>query len=343
MRVDMQNSNKKIIFSVIMPCYNSEEYVKNAIDSIVNQTYPYWELIAINDGSIDATLSILQSYAETDERKKIYSKSNGGYVSAVNLGLEKITGDYFLLLGSEDKLSEELFYTLNENAKEKLPDCIAFRTKNVCNGVLQQDIEKSTRFYDKAEMYDTNISEYIETYSQHAAIFSVRDTSKCYRSTLLDDLRYFGKFGIDADGIFSMLICHKATSFCSVPFDGYFWTLRKDSVSAQVLSDEKKIDKIANWIQFYDCLSTMETDVITSAEKGYIGYFYNTIKYTWREKNKPFKNYKIVKCGLKAIKKFEKKHNYKFLPKGESRLLLYMPLVWKIKLYIKAIVKSIFR
>lgn len=324
-----------------MPCYNSEEYVKNAVDSMVNQKYPYQELVAINDGSTDATLSILQSYAETDERIKIYSKPNGGYVSAVNLGLEKITGDYFLMLGSDDKLSEGLFEELYNNAAEKKPDCIAFRTRCVCDGVLQQKVEKYTRFYDKAEKYDTNIAEYIEAYSQHASIFSIRDTSKCYKRTLLEDLRYFGKYGIDADGIFSMLICHKATSFCSVPFDGYFWTLRKNSVSAQTLTDEKMKDKIENWIRFYNCLSTMETDVITSAEKAYIGNFYNTIKNTWKKESKPFNNYNIVKKGLKVIKKFEKKNKYKFHPEGDSRLLLYMPLVWKLKLYVKALVSSV--
>ena len=199
------------------------------------------------------------------------------------------------MLGSDDKLSEELFKEVYIGAEKKEPDCIAFRTRTVKNGIINQDIERSTKYYDKAEMYGTNISKYINTYPQHAAIFSVRDTSKCYKRKLLGDLRYFGKYGIDADGIFSMLICHKATSFCSIPFDGYYWTLRNDSVSAQALSNEKKYDKITNWIQFYDNLGEMKPDEITSAEKEYIVYFYNILKNTWKKKSAPLKNYFIVK------------------------------------------------
>ena len=64
-----------------MPCYNSELWVKNALDSIKNQTYPHWELIVVNDGSKDNTPDILNEYAESDERIKVFSKENGGYVS----------------------------------------------------------------------------------------------------------------------------------------------------------------------------------------------------------------------------------------------------------------------
>lgn len=83
---------KDISFSVIMPCYNSEDYVRNALDSVVNQTYKNWELIAVNDGSTDHTLEILNEYASADQRVKVFSKENGGYTSAVNFGLEKVGG-----------------------------------------------------------------------------------------------------------------------------------------------------------------------------------------------------------------------------------------------------------
>ena len=71
-------------FSIIMPCYNSASYLREAVDSIVKQDYSDWDLIAVNDGSTDETLNILDSYSKKDKRIKVFSKKNGGYATAVN-------------------------------------------------------------------------------------------------------------------------------------------------------------------------------------------------------------------------------------------------------------------
>ena len=70
-------TENNIKFSVIMPCYNSEQYVKKAIDSILNQTYGNWELIAVNDGSADSTPEILAEASLKDSRIKVFTKENG--------------------------------------------------------------------------------------------------------------------------------------------------------------------------------------------------------------------------------------------------------------------------
>ena len=260
---------KKCVFSVIMPCYNSEAYVSNAIDSIVNQTYPEWELIVVNDGSTDNTLNILNQYAEKDERIKVFSKENGGYATAVNYGLDRISGDYFLFLGSDDRLKGDLFQKIFEQIDKlnKSPDMIAFRTRLVIDGVIGK-IEKYTNF-DSIAFNECNIKDFIENDPVNSAIFSIRDTSRFYKRELLGDTRYFGKTGMDADGIFSMLICHKAHSFLNVPVDGYFWTLRSDSVSA-TSSLKKQIDRINNWHNFFEILSESYGDEITKTEKQYL-------------------------------------------------------------------------
>ena len=74
-----KNSNKKPFFSIIVPCYNSEKFLNYSIESIINQSFDSWELIAINDGSTDDTLKILLNYAAHDKRVKVLTKQNGGY------------------------------------------------------------------------------------------------------------------------------------------------------------------------------------------------------------------------------------------------------------------------
>lgn len=261
---------KNVKFSIIMPCYNSEKWVTNALNSITGQTYSNWELVAVNDGSKDNTLNILQHYADTDERIKIITKENGGYTSAVNYGLDNITGDYFVLLGSDDTISTDLFKTIYNNIQKVqcLPDLIAFRTQKIIDGKIESTDSWIT-FKTTVFSQNTSIKQYIEQYPAHAAIFACRDTSKCFKTSLLQDLRYFGKYGFDADGIFSMLISRRATSFLSIPFDGYFWTLRSDSVSAS-LSLEKNIDRINNWRIFYDVLINDNIAAFTKYEKEFV-------------------------------------------------------------------------
>ena len=259
----------RLCFSVIMPCYNSERYVSDSINSVINQTYTNWELILVNDGSTDNTLDLINEYAANDERIKVFSKENGGYATAVNFGLDNISGDYFLFLGSDDRLGEDLFERLFEQIEllEKFPDMIAFRTRYVFNGSVG-GLDKYTNF-DSVAFNECKIKEFIEKDPVNSDIFSIRDTSRCYKRELLGDTRYFGKTGMDADGIFSMLICHKANSFLNVPVDGYFWTLRSDSVSATP-SLKKHLDRIANWHAFFEFIAENYEDEITETEKKYL-------------------------------------------------------------------------
>lgn len=321
--MDTQN----LTFSVIMPCYNSESYVRGALQSILDQTYPHWELIAVNDGSTDDTLSILEQYASADPRIKIFSKPNGGYISAVNLGLEKITGDYFLLMGSDDALGADLFRTLS--AVPGNPDCIAFRSVIVQDGVLQ-GVERVTNFPEQVLAFDTTLAEFAENYPGTSDILFTRDTSKCYKRSLLGDLRYFGKYGYDADGIFSMLLCHNATSFAAIPVDGYFWTLRGDSLSGRKSSYRQDCDRVDNWRQFYDLLLDMEVSHIARAEKEYLYYVLGILREAWGVRKPFFGFYSGARAAAATINRFLEKTGFRLETSGEQRLLLRAPLLWKL-------------
>ena len=245
-------NDNDLIFCVIMPCYNSEEYVRGAIESLLNQTYSSWKLIAVNDGSTDDTLAILNEYASKDNRISVYTKKNGGYATAINYGLDRISGDYFLMLGSDDRFASNLFQKIVDGLDEKEPDMIAFRSIRF-QGNENIGLDCFTEFDSASCLFNTNINEYYNSFPQQSRILFVRDTAKCYKTELLGDLRYFGKYGIDADGIFSLLFTYKCQSFMSLPIDGYYWTIRNDSVSASA-SLEKNIDRVHNWNKYLSAL-----------------------------------------------------------------------------------------
>lgn len=91
---------KKI--SIIVPCYNVEEYLRQCLDSIVNQTYTNLEIICVNDGSTDNTLSILNEYASNDNRIAIVNQKNTGLSGARNAALKRSTGEYIVFVDSDD-------------------------------------------------------------------------------------------------------------------------------------------------------------------------------------------------------------------------------------------------
>jgi glycosyltransferase involved in cell wall biosynthesis len=108
--------------SIIIPVYNGSNYLAEAIDSAVAQTYANIEVVVVNDGSNDdgATESIVLSYGD---KIRYFSKSNGGVASALNLGIEKMTGEYFSWLSHDDvyhpnKIQTQIDYLIKYNKDE---------------------------------------------------------------------------------------------------------------------------------------------------------------------------------------------------------------------------------
>lgn len=110
--------------SIVIPCYNVEKYLKQCLDSVVNQTLQDIEIICINDGSTDSTLSILREYENSDNRIKVISKHNSGYGASMNIGLETAKGKYIGIVESDDYAELNMFETLYNVAEENNLDLV---------------------------------------------------------------------------------------------------------------------------------------------------------------------------------------------------------------------------
>ncbi|SEI84028.1 Glycosyl transferase family 2 [Propionispira arboris] len=100
------------LVSIVMPIYNAEKYVSQAIDSVLNQTMTDFELILINDGSTDKSAEICASYARNDQRITLIHQKNGGICSARNKGLTLARGEYIAFIDNDDVYLPDL---LEEN------------------------------------------------------------------------------------------------------------------------------------------------------------------------------------------------------------------------------------
>ena len=104
--------------SVIIPVYNVENYLRECLDSITNQTVKDIEIICIDDGSSDNSPDILKEYQKKDSRIKIITKENGGQASARNLGIKEAQGEYIAFIDSDDFIEAEMLEKLYTKAKD---------------------------------------------------------------------------------------------------------------------------------------------------------------------------------------------------------------------------------
>ena len=108
--------------SVIIPVFNSEEFISECLNSLIKQTFKNFEVICINDGSNDTSFKILKEFEKKDERIHIISQNNKGAGIARNIGMGKSKGDYLLFLDSDDIFEnimlEELYAKIKQNDNE---------------------------------------------------------------------------------------------------------------------------------------------------------------------------------------------------------------------------------
>lgn len=106
-------------FSIIVPIYNIQEYIKPCVDSITEQSFKNIEIILVNDGSTDNSKAICMEYQNIDDRIKVINKENGGLSSARNAGLKIARGEYIIFLDGDDTLVSECLAKIYNKIKDK--------------------------------------------------------------------------------------------------------------------------------------------------------------------------------------------------------------------------------
>lgn len=143
-------NNPKV--SVIIPIYNVEKYLRECLDSVVNQTLKDIEIICVDDGSTDSSAAICDEYAAKDPRIKVIHKSNAGYGHSMNRGLENATGEYIGIVESDDFAELDMFENLYKLAKQNDADIVKSdfylywsipeRKNQKCNSLLKVPLQK---------------------------------------------------------------------------------------------------------------------------------------------------------------------------------------------------------
>lgn len=151
--------NKEKI-SIILPVYNSEDYIKNTIESVLNQTITNFELIIVNDGSTDNTEKKCKKYIKNNPKIKYFYIENGGVSNARNYAITKVTGEYITFIDSDDTYHKDYLEILLKSLKKHQADLVtcAYETLSQSPKVInyQKDITKSN-FKDYIETLQPNL------------------------------------------------------------------------------------------------------------------------------------------------------------------------------------------
>lgn len=147
--------------SVIVPVFNAERYLAQALESVVSQTFNDLEIVCVNDGSTDGSARILAEYAARDARMLVIEQPNGGLSSARNRGLESVRGDYVAFLDSDDYYEPTMIEKLYARCAEADADVGIAKIRYIytesgraidANWSLRMDMVPETRPFNRADM-----------------------------------------------------------------------------------------------------------------------------------------------------------------------------------------------
>ncbi|MCI8575244.1 MAG: glycosyltransferase [Bacilli bacterium] len=174
------------LISIVVPVYNVERYIRNCMDSILNQSYNNIEVILIDDGSVDDSSNICDHYVNIDTRVKVIHQSNRGLSAARNKGLETASGKYVMFVDSDDDILPdcvEYLYHLLRKHQTRMAIC-AYSTV-ILNKNKQKIINIGRSFHEECLTTENALERML-----NEAGFTVSSCAKLYDLALFDTVRF---------------------------------------------------------------------------------------------------------------------------------------------------------
>lgn len=318
--------------SVIVPVYNSEKFINRCIDSILAQTYSDWELILVDDGSTDSSLSILYKYKYQDSRIKVIHQENSGPGCARNIGISHASGDYIVFVDSDDQINKEYFYLLAKQNEDIVYIDINQIDENF--HLIKTEHMSSFQKLSKDEFLRQQMTGKINWGGVRKAV---------KRKLLLDNNIGFSDHKIGEEAIYSFLILLNAKTFSFLNKTVYEYINRKDSQSALPMDNpwgevfsalREKIIEINLYQVYADTLNACETTAaLIALDKMALKYEYQTYKELAKKTFINWKNNIDIQYGT----------DFHSLSKKAIILYPFLKFGWYTPIYIISHIRNFFR
>ncbi len=254
---------KKLV-SLIIPVYNVEQYLKQCLESVKNQIYPNIEVILVNDGSTDNSLSICRYYAQ-ENGWILVNQENSGLSAARNAGINQSTGEYIAFLDSDDWIEPDFIQNMIESVEKYDADIVESGIRWVYSDNIRVECISSDTVFTRKEALASYL---LQTKPLHSAVWC-----KLYNRKIFKNLQ-FAVGRLHEDGFFTYRAMYNAESYVVLNYAGYNYRQNRTGsiMSASVKSKNIKdvTDMMEERISFFEEENELELAEMAAA------YYYRT-------------------------------------------------------------------
>ena len=265
--------------TIVVPVFNTLEYLSRCINSIKNQTYQNIEILIINDGSTDESKRMCELIAKQDKRIRVINQDNKGLAESRNIGVEQASGKFICFIDSDDYIENSMVETLLKSIQQTNADvCECSFFIHMKNGVV-----KDVTCEQKGVKVVEGQLDLMNAYSDATILIPAWD--KIYRKSSIKDLKFDkGCFKEDADYIYRLCMAGKKFALVSKPF--YHYVKRKSSsLTGDKISD--RLFSLQQWgYKAYEDVLSKGPEYKDAAER----ILYNSLVHILRNFMRDYKN-----------------------------------------------------
>lgn len=297
---------EKEYISILVPIHNMERYLRECLDSIVNQTYTNIEVIMLDDNSNDNSSEICMEYANKYSNFKYYKNTlkNKGVGAIRNMCIEKATSDYVIFVDADDKI--------NENHVEILYNKLAENNADICIGNYYRFNENNSTFY----FHVTDSHYYEKLYTREEVIEIIHEITEmkyyCFASPwgqiikkeLFNYVKFpEGRLAEDSITMYKLYLLSKKIVYVNAPL--YCYRVREDSLSQNSWNDiQLSLDLIETIEEKIAIFATLNYDLTNHVE--HYKYLLNFVSHNARVSGlENTEGYRRIKEKLDLLKKLE--------------------------------------
>lgn len=213
--------------SVIIPVYNVESYLDRCVKSVIAQTYPYLDIVLVDDGSTDRSGMLCDQWAAKDNRIRVIHRENGGLSAARNTGITAALGDYISFVDSDDFVDPDMIAKLYRALEEHGAEL------SICNFYYVDEAGNSLKWLNETPLFRDEVLSGVEAIKKmqterHGGCYDLA-WNKLYQRTLFSELR-FPEGKLCEDGFISHRLLGMCTRVSCISDVCYYYTQRTGSI-----------------------------------------------------------------------------------------------------------------
>jgi glycosyltransferase involved in cell wall biosynthesis len=305
--------------SVIIPVYNAEKYLTECIESLLAQTLHECEFIFVNDGSVDSSQQIIQSFQKEDARIRLINQVNQGVSVARNTGIEKASGEYIGFVDADDYIKSDMYEVLYRAANEQEYEMVFSNFESEMEGhkVITTYPFPSAKALDKGYIQSEILSYFLKNDNLNTAC------SKIYKSKVIQENKVVFPEGIalGEDGLFNMNFLHYASTAMYINYTGYYYREVNGSATRNISKKDyfKRAKEVYKTELPGDILKHLSREKVQELKSirlirsvmSYIHMYFNPSELSIKQRFDYIRNMVSDKCVQQSLPYYYQENNYK--------------------------------